>query len=201
MEPHIAYSLLKALHLFFMVGYFAALFHLVRLFVAHREALREWEPERGILTERFTAMERGTLYTVAWPALLLLTAFGVWMLWQRPALLKEPFMHAKLGLVALLIGYHLWAQNIGGRLARGELAWSSLQLRVWAQGPTFFLFALLVLVLLRDQLRWWGGVLGLITIGGVVAYAIASMRKPKDEGVTENRERQPTDAGDRNTGA
>lgn len=201
MEPHLAYPLLKALHLFFMVGYFAAIFHLVRLFVAHHGALREWEPERGILAKRLTAMERGTLYAVAWPALLLLTALGVWMLWRDPALLKLPFMHAKLGLVALLIGYHLWAQSIGGRLARGELAWSSLRLRIWAQGPTFFLFALLMLVLLRDQLRWWGGVLGLMTIGGVVAYAIASMRKPKEEAAKGTREKDATDAEDRNTGA
>ncbi len=177
MEPQTLQALLKALHLFFMVGYFAALFHLVRLFIAHRAALKEWEPSRSTLAERFSAMEHRSLYNVAWPALVLLTGFGVWMLWQRPALLREPFMHAKFGLVALLIGYHLWAQSLHGRLKRGELTWSAIQLRIWAQGPNLFLFVLLVLVLLRDQLGWWWGVLGLVTIGGVIAFAIASTKK------------------------
>lgn len=174
MDAALTLPLLKVLHLFFMVSYFAALFHLVRLYIAHREALRAWEPERTTLADRFSAMERYSLYYLAWPALVLLTLFGLWMLWERPALLKEPFMHTKLGLVALLIGYHLWAHRLHGRLVRGELRWSAIQLRIWAQGPTLFLFALLILVLLRDRVGWWWGVLGLITIGGVIAFAISS---------------------------
>ena len=86
-------------------------------------------------------------------------------------------MLANLGVVALLIGYHFLVQGIYGQLKKGAMSWSALQLQLFAQGATLLLFALVVLVLLRDRLGWVWGSVGLLVIGGVVAYAIASTRK------------------------
>ena len=179
MEPEVlnTWPLLKALHLIAMVTYFAGTFHLVRLFVAHRSALGKFEPDRGVLDKQFTSLERRALYYLIWPSLVAVILLGLWLLIQQPALLKEPFMLAKLGVVALLIGYHFLVQGIYGQLKKGAMNWSALQLQLFAQGATLLLFALVVLVLLRDRLGWVWGSVGLLVIGGVVAYAIASTRK------------------------
>lgn len=171
------WPLLKALHLIAMVTYFAGTFHIVRVFVAHREALGKWEPDRGILHKQFTSLERRALYYLIWPSLIAVVFLGLWLLLQQPALLKEPFMLAKLGVVALLIGYHFLVQGLYSQLRKGELKWSALQLQLFAQGATLLLFALVVLVLLRDRLGWVWGSVGLLVIGGVIAYAIASTRR------------------------
>jgi uncharacterized membrane protein len=60
---------LKALHLVSMVFFFAGTMHIVRLFVAHREALARWEPDRSILTKQFGKLERRALYYLIWPSL------------------------------------------------------------------------------------------------------------------------------------
>ena len=171
------WAFLKAIHLISMVAYFAGTFHIVRLFVAHREALSKFEPDRSILHQQFGKLERRALYYLNSPALLVVIVMGIWMLVEQPGLLKQPFMHAKLGVVALLIGYHAIIHRIYARLKKVEALWSALQLQLFAQGATLLLFALIVLVLMRDRLSWVWGVLGLLVIGGLIAYGIASTRR------------------------
>ncbi|HRH37268.1 MAG TPA: CopD family protein [Flavobacteriales bacterium] len=182
-ESFNSWPLLKAIHLIAMVTYFAGVFHIVRLFTAHRRALGKFEPDRGILHAQFTAMEKRALYYLASPALLVVFIMGTWMLVKQPALLKEPFMHAKLGVVALLIGYHTLIHRVHAQLKRSEVKWSSLQLQLFAQGATLLLFTLVVLMLMRDRLGWVAGAIGLLVIGGVIAYAVVSSRKKSS---TEN---------------
>ncbi len=176
-EPLIPWSLLKALHVIAMVVYFAGTFHLVRLFLAHRSALGAFEPERRILHERFTAMQERALYRTVWPALVAVVFTGVWLLWQQPGLLKLPFMHAKLGLVALLIAYHLLVHRTHRSFKQGAVPWSGIRLQLLAQGVTALLFALIVLILMRDRLTWTWGVVGLLVVGGLIGYAIHAARK------------------------
>lgn len=168
---------MKALHLIAMVTYFAGTFHIVRVFVAHRESLGKAEPDRSILHKQFGVLERRALYYLISPSLLLLIVLGIWMLAQQPALLKQPFMHAKLGVVALLIGYHALVHRVYARLKSAEMKWSALQLQLFAQGPTVLLFTLVVLVIMRDRLGWVWGSMGLLVVGGVIAYAVASTRR------------------------
>ncbi|MBK8499902.1 MAG: CopD family protein [Flavobacteriales bacterium] len=179
MEPESTSILpfVKALHLIAMVTYFAGTFHMVRVFVAHREALGKAEPDRGILHKQFSLLERRALYYLISPSLLLLIVLGIWMLAQQPALLKQPFMHAKLGVVALLIGYHALMHRVYAQLKRAEVRWSALQLQLFAQGPTVLLFTLVVLVIMRDRLGWVWGSMGLLVVGGVIAYAVARTRR------------------------
>lgn len=181
MEPTLTVAIpsyLKALELFALVAWFAGTFHIVRLFVAHREALAKWEPDRTILTTQFAALERGALFYLIWPAAILVVLLGGWMLYLRPDLLKWPFMHVFLGYMALLLVYHGSVHSLYQRLKRGEVKWSVLQLRAWAQGATLLLFFLILLVLLRSRMTWVWGSLGLLVVGAVVMLVIASMRKP-----------------------
>jgi len=173
-------ALLGAAHLLALVGYFAAVFHLVRLFNAHRHALTKWEPERGALHTPFAGMERRALFGLAWPMLLLLLVTGAWMLWLHPGLIKEPFMMVKLGLVALLFGYQLMVHRVQGRLNAADLNWSGVRLWVFGHGSTLLLVALVLSMALRDHLGWIWGSIGLLVLGGVIAYLIASMRKDRE---------------------
>lgn len=175
--------LLKLIHMLALVAWFAAAFHLARVFNAHRAGLRRWEPERGMLHERFTRMERRVLFGLAWPALLVLLVMGVWQLWRMPGLLKEPFMHLKLGLAALLIFYQLMLHRVQARLQAGSLAWSGPALWLFGQVSWLLVTALLATVIFRDQLGWTWGAMGMLVLGGVIAFAVMRARgaNAKDE--------------------
>lgn len=186
--------LLKLVHLLALVGWFAAAFHLARLFNAHRAALRRWEPERGLLHERFTIMERRALYGLAWPALVLLIVFGLWQLWSMPGLLKSPFMHLKLGLVAVLVVYQLLMHRVHVRLHHGTLTWSGPMLWLFGQGAWALLVALLAAVTFRDRLGWTWGALGLLVLGVVIGYAVM---KARSGSATEVKKEEAGDQGSR----
>jgi putative membrane protein len=175
-QAPILLPLLKLLHLLALAAWFASAFHLTRLFNAHRAALRLWEPERGTLHQRFTRMERRALYGVAWPALILLLVFGIWQLWQMPALLKSPFMHLKLGLVAMLVVYQFFVHRVQARLQTASLNWSGPGLWFFGQGAWALLAALLATVVFRDQLGWTWGALGILVLGVVIGYAVMKAR-------------------------
>jgi protoporphyrinogen IX oxidase len=177
------YPTIKALHIIFMVTFFAGTFYIVRLFIYHQEATRKWEPDRTILMNQFALMERRLWYFITWPSVILMTLFGLWLLVLNPALLKQPWMHAKLGLIALLLAYHGITHRLFLRIQRNLLQWSSFRLRLWNEGPTLVLFAVVFLVSIK-QLQWYYGAIGLLVLGGVIALGILQYR----------RKRQRTDA-------
>ena len=94
----------KAFHIIFMVTWFAGLFYLPRLFVYH--ATTEDEPSLA----RFKVMEH-KLFAIMTIGAVLTAFFGLWMLfgyaWEAYAH-TSGWLHAKLTLVAGLIGYHIW---------------------------------------------------------------------------------------------
>ncbi|MGC1818744.1 MAG: CopD family protein [Casimicrobiaceae bacterium] len=100
--------IVKTLHIVFMVSWFAGLFYLPRLFVYHAMAA----PGDHIGIERFKTMERKLYYGIMAPAAVLTIAFGVW-LWLGYGF-SGGWLHAKLGLVLVLVAFHLYL----GRLMR-----------------------------------------------------------------------------------
>ena len=96
----------KALHIIFVVTWFAGLFYLPRLFVYHAQSAD------AVSNERFKVME-GKLYRgIMTPCMVLTVVFGIWM-WLGYGF-SGNWLRAKLVLVGLLVGYHFWL----GRLAR-----------------------------------------------------------------------------------
>ncbi len=93
---------LKALHLIFMVSWFAGLFYLPRLFVYHAMS------DDQISKDRFKIMERKLFFGIMTPSMLLTLLFGVWMLmnyaWELYS--SSGWLHAKLTLLLLLLAYH-----------------------------------------------------------------------------------------------
>lgn len=172
------YPVIKALHLIFMVTFFAGTFYIVRLFIYHTEAFDRWEPERGVLAEQFALMSRRLWYFITWPSLVLMALFGIWMLVLNPELLKQPWMHAKLGLVSLLIAYHMVNQGIFSRLQRNERAWRGSALRLWNEGATLILFGVVFLAVLK-RVQWYYGLIGLGVLGGVLVLAVNMYRRKR----------------------
>jgi putative membrane protein len=178
------YPIIKALHIIFMVTFFAGTFYIVRLFIYHQEARLKWEPDRTILMNQFALMERRLWYFITWPSVVLMTLFGLWLLWLNPGLLKQPWMHAKLGLVALLLAYHGITHSLFLRIQRNLLQWSSFRLRLWNEGPTLVLFAVVFLVSIKE-LQWYYGAIGLVVLGGVIALGILQYRRKRQRSDAE----------------
>ncbi|PPD43148.1 MAG: TIGR00701 family protein [Methylobacter sp.] len=93
---------LKALHLIFMVTWFAGLFYLPRLFVYHAMS------DDAISNERFKVMERKLYFGIMTPGMVATWVFGVWMLadYAWAAYASSGWLHAKLTLLVLLVVYH-----------------------------------------------------------------------------------------------
>ena len=92
----------KSLHIVFMVTWFAGLFYLPRLFVYHTQCT----PDDRVGIERFKVMERKLYRGILTPAAVLTIAFGMW-LWLGYGF-AGGWLHAKVALVALLLGFHFY---------------------------------------------------------------------------------------------
>ena len=170
--------IIKALHIIFMVTFFAGTFYIVRLFIYHKEALSKFEPDRTILSRQLIVMERKLWYIITWPSLVLMFIFGLWMFGMNPALIKQPWMHAKLGLIALLFAYHFKNHAILVKARNNDIPWSSFRLRLWNEGATIVLIAVVLLAELK-QLDWKYGMIGLLVLALVLGLAVAQYRKKR----------------------
>ena len=133
---------IKSLHIVFMVTWFAALFYLPRLFVYHAQAAD------AVSQERFVVMERKLFWGIMTPGAVLTIVFGVWLWlgWFRGA---GGWLHAKIFLVAILIGYHLWCWRLLRAFAEGRNRRSHVWYRWFNEVPVVILFATVFLVVLK----------------------------------------------------
>lgn len=173
----------KALHLIFMVTWFAGLFYMVRLLIYHVEANDRPEQERDVLQKQFRIMETRLWYGITWPSMILVLIFGTWMLVETPAFLKQGWIHLKLAFVVGLVAYHLFCGAIYRQFRKGIYRYSSVKLRVLNEVATVFLVCLVFIAVVgRVSLQdWIWGVVGLFVLMAVLFLAIRiyrGMRKP-----------------------
>ncbi len=159
------YLYIKALHLIFVITWFAGLFYIPRLFVYQIEAFHKPSPDKEILGKQLKLMAKRLWYIITWPSAILATLFAIWLLILQPSWLEQPWMHVKLGFVVLLIVYHLKTHHYFNQLQRDEVKKSSSFMRIWNEGATFILFAVVFLVVLKSAIGWVFGVLGLVVLG------------------------------------
>jgi len=146
-----AYYWFKAFHIVGVVVWFAGLFYLVRLFIYHVEAEQESEPARSILQKQYALMETRLLKIITTPGMLLTLAMAGGLLWQRPDVLHEGWMHAKLGFVGLLVVYHMYCAKLRKQLAVGDCKWGPKQLRALNEAPTLLLVTIVMLVIFQNS--------------------------------------------------
>ena len=135
---------IKAFHIMALVAWFSGLFYLPRLFVYHADAQDE------ISIERFKIMERRLYRGITWPAAILTTVLGLWLIsYNFDYYMKAGWMHAKLGLVVLLWGYHLLCGHYVTLFAKNKIKRRAVYFRIFNEVPTLFLIAIVLLVVVK----------------------------------------------------
>jgi len=162
------YLYIKSFHLIFVITWFAGLFYIPRLFVYQIEAYHKPSPDKEILGKQLKLMAKRLWYIITWPSAILATFFAIWLLVLQPIWLTEPWMIVKLGFVVLLILYHLKTHQYYKQLQRDEVIKSSSYMRIWNEGATFILFAVVFLIVLKSALNWIFGIIGMIALGVLI---------------------------------
>lgn len=176
------YFYIKALHIIFVVTWFAGLFYMPRLFIYSTEAGDKTDQERDILRSQFAIMMRRLWYGITWPSAVLTLILGVTVMimgnWHvtlfqpegRWFLIKWIFI---LGLYA----YHFSLQVLVKQELNGIYKYSSNQLRMWNEVATVFLFAIVMLVAVKQSISLVWGLGGLVALIVVLMAAIRIYKK------------------------
>lgn len=173
------YLYVKALHIIFVITWFAGLFYIVRLFIYQTEALQKEEPDKTILSVQLAIMAKRLWYIITWPSAVLTLIFGSTLLILLPNWLQQPFMHLKLGFVVCLFIYQLACHKLYIDLQQGLAKYSSLKLRAFNEIATVLLFAIIFLIVLRNQVDWIWGTAGLISFAVLLMIAIKLYKKAR----------------------
>jgi putative membrane protein len=132
---------IKALHIAFMVTWFAGLFYLPRLFVYHAMS------DDAASLERFKIMERKLFFGIMTPGALFTIVFGVW-LWLGYGF-NGGWLTAKLALVAVLVAYHIYCGVLLIDFKHDRNTHSHVFYRWLNEFPVVLPFAVVILVVVK----------------------------------------------------
>ena len=170
-------KIILALHIIFIVTWFAGLFYIVRLFVYQIEAREKPENERAVLEPQFKMMAKRLWYGITWPSFILTLIFGPWLLVLKPIYLELGFMHIKLTLVGGLIIYHFICHSMFLKLQNDKGNYTSSFLRIWNEVATLFLVPIVFIIVLKDNINWIYGTLGFVGLSILLMIAIKVYKK------------------------
>lgn len=135
---------IKALHIVFIASWFAALFYLPRIFVNLADVARDSHAER----ERLLLMAR-RLYRFGSGLMVIALVLG-FVLWLYYGIGRgQPWLHAKLALVLLAIGYHHACRSLLRGFELGTNRRSDRWLRIFNEGAVLLFAAIVVLVVVK----------------------------------------------------
>lgn len=179
MQPTVVMILLylKALHIIFIVTWFAGLFYIVRLFVYHCEAIENPSEKSSVLLEQYRIMERRLWYGITWPSAVITLFLGTSLLFSSPHLLTLGFMQIKLGILALLYAYHMSCHFAYKQLQQGTFGFNSMHMRWWNEVATLFLFCIVFVIVIRDAVFGLAGALGLLIVILVLSIGIITYKR------------------------
>ncbi len=171
------YLYLKALHIIFVVTWFAGMFYIVRLYIYNTEANEKPAPEKPILQRQFAIMIRRLWFGITCPSAILTLLFGLWLMfyahWENFLLgTAGRWLLIKLIFVVLLYGYHFTLHVLYLQQMQGVFRYSSQQLRIWNEVATIFLVAIVMLATVKQSLSFVWGLVGLIGFIVVLMSAI-----------------------------
>lgn len=133
---------LKALHVFFVIAWFAGVFYLPRIYVNLAMVPADSASERARLL-----LMAGKLYAFMTPLGVLSLVFGVW-LWLGFGF-GGGWLHVKLFLVALIVAYHAYCGYLLAELRAARCHKSHVWFRFFNEVPVLVLFAVCFLVILK----------------------------------------------------
>ncbi|TXH20533.1 MAG: protoporphyrinogen IX oxidase [Chitinophagaceae bacterium] len=164
-----AYFYLKALHIIFVVTWFAGLFYMPRLLIYNVEANGNSPEAKSILQTQYAIMMKRLWYGITWPSAIITLIFGISLfinlnliqiLFQKEGL----WILLKLIFVVGLYAYHLSIHIIFKQQISGQFKYNSTQLRIWNEVATLFLLSIVFLVVVKQGISIVWGLLGLITL-------------------------------------
>lgn len=159
------YFYIKSFHLIFVITWFAGLFYIPRLFVYQIEAFHKPSPEKEILGKQLKLMAKRLWFIITWPSAILALLFGLVLFYLNLTLLYQDWMQVKLVFVVLLFIYHLKTHQYYKQLQKDVVKKTSSFMRIWNEGATFILFAVVFLVVLKSAINWIWGIVGIIVLG------------------------------------
>ncbi len=134
----------KSFHIIFMVTWFAGLFYLPRLYVYHATS------DDSISNERFKVMERKLFHGIMTPGAALTVIFGLWLIFGYGVGIDSGgWFHAKMALVVVLIGYHIWCGKLLKDFKHDRNRHSHVFYRWFNEFPVLVLVAVVILVVVR----------------------------------------------------
>ncbi|HEY9364459.1 MAG TPA: CopD family protein [Chitinophagaceae bacterium] len=174
------YLYIKAIHIIFIVTWFAGLFYMPRLFIYNAEAESKSPEIRGALHEQFLVMMKRLWYGITWPSAILTLIFGltIWhLLGATPG-----WLLIKLAFVVGLYAYHFSLHIIFRQQIRGVFKYSSQQLRIWNEVATVFLLAIVMLVVVKQNMSVVWGLTGLVLFIILLMSAIRVYKMIRNKG-------------------
>ena len=159
------YLYLKALHIIFIVTWFAGLFYMPRLLIYNTEAGGKSEEVKKILREQFVKMMKPLLFGITWPSAVLTLILGLLVMWKggwMDSFRIQTWLHIKLLFVIFLYLYHFSLHILYKQQVKGIFRYSSQQLRIWNEVATIFLVAIVMLVIVKQNMSWLWGITGLL---------------------------------------
>lgn len=166
-----AYLYIKALHIIFVVTWFAGLFYIVRLFIYQTEAADRPEPEKSILLNQYKVMASRLWYGITWPSAVITLVMGL-------GLLHSYIPHVPLWLwikIAFVLGLYIYqfiCHKIFLQLQNGIVRHTSQKLRVWNEVATIFLVSIVFLAILKNALSMLYGLSGLAVFTAILLLGI-----------------------------
>lgn len=175
------YNYIKALHLIFVITWFAGLFYIPRLFIYQIEAFAKPSPEKEILGDQLKIMAKRLWFIITWPSAILAIVFAILLIIINPAWLSQGWMHIKLCFVFLLVLYHLKTHQILKQLQNDQVHYSSKFMRMWNEVTTIILFAVVFLVILKDSLNWIFGVVSIFVLAFILMLGIRLYKRIREK--------------------
>lgn len=134
---------LKALHLIFMVTWFAGLFYLPRLFVYHAMS------DDQISNDRFKIMERKLFFGIMTPGAVLTIICGFWLASAVGFNNYGGWLHVKMGLIAILMAYHIYCGKLLVDFKHDRNQHGHVFYRWLNEFPVLILIAIVLLAVIR----------------------------------------------------
>ncbi|MBN9312537.1 MAG: hypothetical protein BGO40_11285 [Chryseobacterium sp. 39-10] len=178
------YTIIKAVHIIFMVSYFAGIFYLVRLFVYYKDTDVFDEVKKQILRKQYTFMARRLWNIIVVPAGIIMLISGLVMLVLNSGLMKMAWFHLKLSFLIALLAYHFWCwkkvlqlKSLDGQ----PLPIKNIKLRQQNEIATFILFLVVFTVVLKSMVitYWWQLTVGFLVLVVLIMATVKLVNKSK----------------------
>lgn len=178
------YTIIKAVHIIFMVSYFAGIFYLVRLFVYYKDTDEFEENRKQVLREQYVFMARRLWNIITVPAGVIMLVSGITLIVLNFGLLKTPWFHLKLTFLLGLAAYHYWCwkkvlqiKNLNGNI----LPIANIKLRQANEIATFILFLVVFTVILKSMVIsfWWQLIVGFIVLVALIMMTVKLVNKKR----------------------